>query len=96
MFKVYELSKENRNIIDKLMADDVIGRQSITYKDGTNYGYDSKFLLIIEGSPDIFTRVNDLKETELKELPEKKADEVYKKVKNEENNSQDGMGFLFG
>ncbi len=96
MFKVYELSKENRNIIDKLLADDIIGRQSITYKDGSNYGYNSKFIVIIEGSPDIFARIRDLKENELKELPGKKADEVYKKVKNEENNSQDGMGFLFG
>ena len=96
MFKVYELGKGNRNIIDKLLADDIIGRQSITYKDGSNYGYNSKFIVIIEGSQNIFTRVSDLKENELKELPGKKADEVYKKVKSEENNSQDGMGFLFG
>ncbi len=87
MFKVYELGKGNRNIIDKLLADDIIGRQSITYKDGSNYGYNSKFIVIIEGSQNIFTRVSDLKENELKELPGKKADEVYKKVKSEENNS---------
>ncbi len=96
MFKVYELNKENRSIIDKLLADDVIGRQSIIYKDGTNYGYDSKFLVIIEGSPDIFQSVKNLSENELKELPGKQEEEVYKKIKSEENNSQDGMGFLFG
>jgi len=96
MFKVYELNKENRSIIDKLLADDVIGRQSIIYKDGTNYGYDSKFLVIIEGSPDIFQSVKNLSENELKELPEKQEEEVYKKIKSEEDNSKDGMGFLFG
>ena len=37
MFKVYKLAKENRETIDKLLADDVLGRQTITYKDGTNY-----------------------------------------------------------
>lgn len=96
MFKVYELDKENRSIIDKLLADDVIGRQSIIYKDGTNYGYDSKFLVIIEGSPDIFQSVKNLSENELKELPGKQGDEIYKKIKSEEDNSKDGMGFLFG
>jgi len=96
MFKVYELDKENRSIIDKLLADDVIGRQSVIYKDGTSYGYDSKFLVVIEGSPDIFQGVKNLSENKLKELPEKQENEIYKKIKSEEDNSKDGMGFLFG
>ena len=31
MFKVYKLAKENRETIDTLLADDVLGRQTITY-----------------------------------------------------------------
>ena len=96
MFKVYNLAKENRETIDKLLADDVLGRQTITYKDGTNYGYSSSYIVLIEGSEDIFKNVDSIAHGTLEALSKSKQQEIYKQLKDEENNSQNGMGFLFG
>ncbi|WP_337859944.1 hypothetical protein [Ferroplasma sp.] len=96
MLKLYKLAKENRGTIDKLLADDVVGRQTITYKDGANYGYNSFYIVLIEGSEDIFKNVEAIGEGTLEPLSKGKQDEIYNKIKDEENSSQDGMGFIFG
>ncbi|KJE49244.1 MULTISPECIES: hypothetical protein [Acidiplasma] len=96
MFKVFEISKENRNIIDEVLNDDVLGRQSVQYKDGAEFGYDSSYILLIEGSPDIFERVNSILNGKSEEIGGKKAEKIYEKIKEDENNSKEGMGFIFG
>ncbi len=93
MFKVYSLDKNSRGELDKILNDDVIGRQTIIYRDGENYGMPGKYIIIIEGSPDIFNNIKKVSD-ELK--PVDNADEIYKKIKDEENSSQDGMGYIFG
>ncbi|MEM0139750.1 MAG: hypothetical protein QXZ44_03965 [Ferroplasma sp.] len=95
MYKIYEVPKENKDIIEKLLSDDIIGRQTITYKDGAGYGYASSYIVLIEGSGDIFPVVDKLSDGKLKSLTEKKAEALYKKLKDEQENSQAGMGFLF-
>ncbi len=96
MFKVYELEKTENKILDKLLNDDILGRQSIQYKNGEDYGYPSSYIVIIEGSEDIFKRVDEISESKLRELGDKKAQKIYEKIKNEENSSKEGMGFIFG
>jgi len=96
MFKLYKLAKENRGIIDTLLADDVVGRQTITYKDGANYGYNSSYIVLIEGPEDVFKNAEALAKDKLELLSKAKQEEIYKKIKDEENNSQNGLGFIFG
>lgn len=96
MFKLYKLPKEDRGIIDALLADDVVGRQTITYKDGVNYGYDSSYIVLIEGPEDIFKNVEAIASGKLEPLGKSKQEDIYKKIKDEENNSQNGLGFIFG
>ncbi len=96
MFKLYKLAKEDRGIIDTLLADDVVGRQTITYKDGANYGYNTSYIVLIEGSDDIFKNVDALAAGKLEPLGKSKQEDIYKKIKDEESNSQNGLGFIFG
>jgi gamma-glutamylcyclotransferase (GGCT)/AIG2-like uncharacterized protein YtfP len=96
MFRLYKLAKENRETIDHLLADDVVGRQTITYKDGSNYGYNSFYVVLIEGSEDIFKNVDSISNGTLQPLDKSKQEKIYKKIKDEENSSRDGLGYIFG
>jgi hypothetical protein len=96
MFKVYKLAKTQREILDSLLADDIVGRQTVLYKDGSNYGFDSSYIVIIEGSENIFKNVDSIANGKLEELKKSKEEEIYKQIKDEENNSKDGLGFIFG
>ena len=96
MFKVYKLAKAKREILDSLLADDIVGRQTVMYKDGSGYGSDSSYIVLIEGSDNIFKNVDSIANGSLEELKKSKEEEIYKKIKDEENNSRDGLGFIFG
>ena len=96
MFKVYKLAKAKREILDSLLADDIVGRQTVMYKDGSGYGFDSSYIVLIEGSDNIFKNVDSIANGSLEELKKSKEEEIYRKIKDEENNSKDGLGFIFG
>lgn len=97
MYAIYELKKSSRSLIDKMLADDVIGRQAITQKDASSFGLDEDCLVVMyEGSDEGNKRLEELFGSELKPLEQKKAAEVYRKIKDEESQAEDGLGFIFG
>jgi len=95
MYKVYSLKKEKRKTLDTLLADDIVGRQTVIYKDSENYGGTGEDLyVLIEGSAEIFSRIAEMKLEGLVEI--KKPEEIYKQIKAEEDKAEGGMGFMFG
>ncbi len=95
MYKIYSLKKEKRKTLDSLLADDIVGRQTIIYKNAENYGgKDDSLYIIIEGLPDVFSRIAELKPEGLEEV--KNSESIYKLIKNEEDEAESGMGFMFG
>jgi hypothetical protein len=96
MFKVYKLAKAQRETLDSLLADDIVGRQTVIYKDGSNYGFDASYIVLIEGSEDIFRNVDAIAKGTLEELKKPEEEEIYRKIRDEENSSRDGLGFIFG
>lgn len=97
MYAIYQLKKSSRQIVDKMLADDIIGRQAVTQKDAATFGLDSdKIVIMYEGSEDGHRRLKELFGNELEALDAAKAEEVYAKIKEEESQAEDGMGFLFG
>ena len=62
----------------------------------TSSSFDSYYIVLIEGSEDIFKNVDSIANGSLEELKKSKEEEVYSKIKDEENNSKDGLGFIFG
>lgn len=96
MYKVYSTNKSNRKMIDKILSDDVLGRQSVNYREGSSFGLSGDLLIVvIEGSSEIFDRVKDIVGDSFEELEEKKSAEIYKKIKDEESEAESGMGFIF-
>lgn len=95
MYRIFLFEKSQIDKINLMETDDVLSRQSITKKDGSGYGEDGKIIVILEGSPDIFERVGKIV-GKLSEPSEKKGKEIYNKIKQEEEDAQGGVGFLFG
>ncbi len=97
MYAVYQIIKSKKSVLDKMLADEVIGRQALTQKDGSSFGLENdKLVFLYEGSEEGNKRIKELFGSEVTELDKKKADEIYAKIKEEESQAEDGMGFLFG
>lgn len=96
MYKIYKLNSEQRKLIEKLLSDDVVGRQTIIQKDGTGFGSPGSTIVVVEGPESIFSRVTEILGADVKAVPEKDGSEIYRKIKEEEENAEGGMGFLFG
>lgn len=97
MYAIYQLKKSSKSIVDRMLADDIIGRQAVTQKDAAPFGLDSdRIVIMYEGSEDAHSRLKELFGDLLEPLDDAKAKEVYTKIKEEESQAEDGMGFLFG
>ncbi|WP_393970777.1 hypothetical protein OXIME_001010 [Oxyplasma meridianum] len=96
MFKIYKFNSEQRKMIEKLLSDDIVGRQTIIQKDGSAFNNSGSTIIVIEGPDYIFGKVSEILGPDIKSIPEKEAIEIYSKIKEEEGNAEGGMGFLFG
>ena len=97
-YVIFEIKSENITKINDLLKDDLVSRQSILTRDSSslNIKKDVSYLKI-EGSPDGIKKAEELaKEFEFKKLDKKKAEEINKKIEEQENSAADGMGMIFG
>jgi hypothetical protein len=95
---IFEVKSENISKINDLLKDDIVSRQSIITRDSSslNIKKDVSYLKI-EGSNEGIKKAEELaKEFEFKKLSIKEAEEVNKKIEEQENSAADGMGMIFG
>ncbi len=97
MKAVYSLQKDERKVYDTVIADDIVGRQTVILKDAQNYlepmgGY----LIYYEGSEEASRRMEDLSKGTIKRLDKAQESLVLEKIQEEEDRAEGGMGFLFG
>lgn len=60
MYRVYALNKNERGVIEKILSDDTMGRQTIIEKDGANMGYEGKIILVVEGQSMMAQMLKDI------------------------------------
>ncbi|MCL4328703.1 MAG: hypothetical protein M1151_01450 [Candidatus Thermoplasmatota archaeon] len=96
MYVVFSVNKADRKVIDSLLLDELVNRQSITQKDGSIFGLDNRVVVIIEGSEAALEVAAKIVGAAGEKLPPAKATDIYNKVKEEEKRADSGMGFLFG
>lgn len=97
MYAIYQLPKSKKPLVDKMLADDIIGRQAITQKDALSFGLeDDKLIVMYEGSEEGKKRLDDLFGKELSSVNDEKSAQIYKSIKDEESQAEDGLGFIFG
>jgi len=94
---IFEVKPDEAGKINAIIKDDTISRQSIVIRDSSSIDIkgDNSYLKI-EGSEEGIKRAKDLaKELGLKELDKKKAEEINKKIEQQEDSAATGMGMIF-
>ena len=97
-YVIFEVKSESIAKINDLLKDDLISRQSILTRDSNSLNIDKDVsYLKIEGSNEGIKKAEELaKEFEFKKLKQKDAEEINRKIEEQENSAADGMGMIFG
>jgi hypothetical protein len=97
-YVIFEVKTENISKINDLLKDDLVSRQSILTRDSSSLNINKNVsYLKIEGSNEGLKKAEELaKEYEFKKLSNKEADEINKKIAEQEDSAADGMGMIFG
>ncbi|MCX6664622.1 MAG: hypothetical protein NT038_00955 [Euryarchaeota archaeon] len=97
IYVIFKIDSEHVGKINTLIKDDVVSRQSILSRDA--HALDIKgteTYLKIEGSEQGVKRAEELaKELGFKKLDKKKAEEINKKILQQEDSAATGMGMIF-
>ena len=93
---IFEVKSENVGEIDKMVRNDLVSRQSILTRDSSSLDIkENVFYVKIEGSEEGLKKAKELaKELKLKKLGEKKAEEINKKIEEQEDSAASGMGMI--
>ena len=96
-YVIFEVKSENLGKINQMLKDDVVSRQSILMRDASSLSMDRQVsFLKIEGSEAGLKRAKELaKELEFTKLDQKKAEDINKKIMEQEESAADGMGMIF-
>ena len=96
-YVIFEVKSEDASKINKLIKDDLVSRQSILNRDSSSLNIKGDFsYLKIEGSEEGIKRAEELaKEYNFKKLDSKKAEDINKKIEEQEDSAASGMGMIF-
>ncbi|MEM5793552.1 MAG: hypothetical protein QXY45_04340 [Candidatus Aenigmatarchaeota archaeon] len=94
---VFEIEKSNiQRVKDKLLADDLVSRASIIFRDGIGIGMGDKYYCYISGSEEVCKRAEEIIYIFGRMLEEKIRNQIIKKIKEEEEKAIEGFGGIFG
>jgi len=96
-YVIFEVKSEDAGKINTMTKDDTVSRQSIIIRESSSIDIKGEnSYLKIEGSEEGVKRAKELaKELGLKELDKKKAEEINKKIEQQEDSAATGMGMIF-
>ena len=96
-YVIFEVKSEDAGKINKVIKDDLVSRQSILTRDSNSLNLDGEFLYLkVEGSEAGLKRAEELsKELGIKKIDKKKAEEINKKILEQEDSAASGMGMIF-
>lgn len=97
MYAIFSVKPENATKIEGLLKDDLVSRQSITIRESSVLGIQGLgTLVLVEGEEKAVRKSEEL----FKDIGEKvlgeKATSIYDKLKKEEEDVAQGVGFIFG
>ena len=96
-YVIFEVKSEDAGKINKLIKDDLVSRQSILTRDAKSLNLKGEFTYLkIEGSKEGLKKAEEFaKELKFKKLDKKKANEIDKKIQEQEDSAATGMGMIF-
>ena len=97
MYRVFRLAPANASKLDLLLHDDVVGRQSVITRDAKGLGLrgDDRYILV-EGDAAALVRAADLLKDAAPALKGSEADDIYRRIRAQDDEAASGMGMIFG
>ncbi len=97
VYVIFEVKSEDAGKINTVIKEDIVSRQSILTRDAGSLNIEGNALFLkIEGSEEGVKKAEELaKEQGFSKLDEKKAEEVNKKIAEQEDSAASGMGMIF-
>ena len=93
---VFSVPKENLAKVKELvLGDDLLSRQSVTFKDGESLGLEGNYLWI-SGNDDAKDRAKEILKDLAKKLDGEQTDNVLAKIRKQEESAMLGFGNIFG
>ena len=97
MYAIYKIKKEDIKKSEDVLRDDIVSRQSITIRDASSISIDGDCrYILIEGKDEGIKRAEELFKDIGEKETEEKAIEIYNKLKTQEDEVAEGVGFVFG
>lgn len=98
VYAIFEIKREDKNKIDQVIRDDLVSRQSITTREASALDIEKDVIYVkIEGSEKGVKRAEELfKEISAKRLDDKEAEEINRKIEEQDESAALGMGNIFG
>lgn len=82
---------------NRLYADDLVSKQSITTRDNSAIGKDKEgYYIQIDGDEEAIKKAREILKESAKELKGKDAEEVTKAIEGQESSAAEGFGAIFG
>jgi hypothetical protein len=96
-YVIFEVKSAEAGKIQTMLQDDIVNRQSIVIRDANSLDIkEAVSYLKVEGSAEGLKRAKELaKELGLKKLPDKKAQKIDAKIKEQEDSAATGLGMIF-
>ncbi len=98
MQAIFFVPKESyEQVKNKMLADDLVSRQSINFRDNTSLGLDKEgYYIEIDGDKEALAKARELVNKSGKELKGKDKNTILKVIKDQEEKSMQGFGSIFG
>jgi hypothetical protein len=96
-YAIFSVDNEKKNKIKDVLSDDLVSRQSITQRDAKALKIEKEVqIILIEGDEGALDKAKELFQ-DLGDLVEgSEAEEIYNKLKEDEEGAAAGVGFIFG
>ncbi len=96
-YVIFSVEKTQVSKVNQILRDDMVSRQSIVLRDASalNIEKDVRYVLI-EGTDEAIKKAEELFAEVGKKEDEDEAKNIYNKIKSEESDVAEGVGFIFG
>jgi len=96
-YEIIRLPKGKSSILGKIVQDDLISRQTIAVRDSVSLGLEGEdTLILIEGADNALARLKEIVGEEGTFIASDEKADIYRKIKEDEDNVAEGLGLMFG